>query len=216
MSYNPLFPPPTISPKNSAPQILPNFAQYAAIFSSNSGTITYNHWPFNDPNQGKHAAVILQTQAAAPGVNTSLAALFGMNVGLQSGVQPMLQAQIQKFLPTDYDSTNAQNTPMQLTYNQVTISAPPFIGDTQFQSFLPGGYVFYFGKTTTANMVITVTPTPVKLLMAQAFASALINKQGTSGVDVYTTLSVNTNMFTITSQLAVPGTIFFWMAIGLN
>lgn len=143
------------SPALDVTQIQTNFSQFGTIFSA-------NHTAMNDVNQGDHEAVIIKNQATDPGVTQNLAILYCKNATSQAGTQPQLFAQIPKFLPNQNDSNNAANTPVQLTYNQVNTAGPVF------QSFLPGGYLLYFGSVASIASPITLTPSPTQILVAIA------------------------------------------------
>ncbi len=161
MTYNPKIPKATASPKDSASPIQVNFNQYVSIFSRTAGGVIYNHIAFNDIHQGKHAAVLMDKVSNPPGVTQDLSVLFNKNAISNAGTQPQLFAQIPKFLPTKNDTTKADNAAMQLTYNQVNTAGP-----TQFQSFLIGKYLIYFGSSSS-GVTVTLTPTPTKILMVQ-------------------------------------------------
>jgi hypothetical protein len=164
MTYDPTIPSPESSPSTSASPTQVNFSQFAAIFSNLVGGINYNHGPMNSSSQGKHAAVIMQSQTTDPGVSQNLDVLYAKNApAATSGPQPQIFLQIPKFLPIPQDTTPAQNLPMQLTYNSVNTTGP------QYQSFLPGGYIMYFG-TISSSGTVTLVPTPTEVLMAQAFS----------------------------------------------
>lgn len=167
MTYNPIVPLSSESPNTSASPIQVNFSKFASIFSSTAAGIIYNHMPMNDFHQGKHAAVIMQNQSGDPGVTGNQTVLYAKNAtAVTGGTQPNLFAQIPKFLPTNLDRTNAANTGMQLTYPTVS-KIPPL-----YQSFLPGGYILYFGSTVVSGgpprtFLITLIPTPSEILCAQ-------------------------------------------------
>lgn len=197
MTYDPQIPLVTKSPNDSASPIQVNFSQFAAIFSNLAGGVTYNHLPFNNTQQGKHGAVLFQNQSADPGITGDLAVLYAKNATSNTSTEPQLFAQIPKFLPTDNDTTNAENTPMQLTFNSVNIAGPVYY------SFLPGGYIFYFGNVTTNNDIeqITLAPIPTELLVMIATPNTVessspnrpikisVNKISNSIFNVYTTFA---------------------------
>jgi hypothetical protein len=204
-------PEPTPSPKLDASNIQGNFATWATTFS-------VNHVAMNDANQGKHNAIIMQNQASDPGVNNNYVVLFPKNVTNNLGTQSQLFVQVPKFLPTQFDSTTAINSSMQLTYNQVNTSGPIY------QSFLAGGYVIYFGSSTGSaasspiSITITVSPSPTKLLTAFATSNNMTTN-GTS-IPIPTSINIlNSTQFTINSApssgVNYPFTYSFtWMAIG--
>jgi hypothetical protein len=166
MTYNPNFPPPTTSPELSPVQIQTNYAQFATAFSYTIGGVVYNHMPLNDFNQGKHASVLMQNQSGDPGVINNYTVLYSRNATSAATPlgQPQLFSQIPKFLPVPIELGDIPNFPQQMTYNTVNT-----IGPDQYQSFLPGGYILYFGSTNPIS-VITLSPTPTKILMVQAVA----------------------------------------------
>ncbi len=164
MTYDPQIPLVTESPKTSASPIQVNFSQFAAIFSKLIGGVTYNHMPFNNTQQGKHAAVMMQNQTLDPEVTEDMSVLYSKNATSNISTEPQLFVKIPKFLPTNLDATDAANIPMQLTYNSVGLSGPIYY------SFLPGGYLIYFGNVTTASSphLVTLSPIPSQILVAMA------------------------------------------------
>ncbi len=212
MSYNPNTPSSQSSPKSSVSGIQTNFSQFAGIFSSTSGGVIYNHIPLNNFNQGKHAAVLMQNQGFDFGIGKtqSLAILYSKNAppAATGGTQPQLFVQIPKFLPTELDTTKFNNPGMQLTYNTVNTSGPIY------QSFLPGGYIFYFGSTTTIGTPIVLSPIPTNILCVQAIP------QGTSTVGGQTNVPYDVGVVVmqpgtiqINSTRAPGGAKFLWLAI---
>jgi hypothetical protein len=205
MSYSPNIPEAEASPQNSASPIQQNFSSYAAAFSVLTGGVYYNHMPINDQNGGKHAAILLDNQSSAPGVTQDLDVLFSMNAISAASTQPQLFVQIPQFLPTPIDTSIAPNTPMQLTYNSVNTSGP------QYQSFLPGGYLLYFGLISSLSglgTTITLSPTPTKILMVQSFAAAL---DGGAAPAPWVTIA-QPGMFTVFSTIGLAKP-FYYMAI---
>src|SRR6186713_2669478 len=132
MTFSPTTPQSQPSPAATQAQIQTNFAEYARIFA-------LNHSAVNTSNQGDHEGVILTRQTVDPGVTEDLEAVYCKDATSKAGTQPQLFAKIKKFLPNSKDTQNAPNIPMQLTYNAVNVAGP------QYQSFLPGGYLLYFG-----------------------------------------------------------------------
>lgn len=170
MTYDPQIPLVTESPLTSASPIQVNFDQFAKIFSNLSGMVNYNHMPFNNPHQGKHGAMVFQNQTVDPEVTGDWASLYPKNVTSAAGTEPQLFARIPKFLPTEIDTTDATNSPMQLTYNSVNTSGP------MYYSFLPGGYIWYFGRVilTAANPhTITLSPIHGEIMACFAFPETI-------------------------------------------
>jgi len=110
---------------------------------------------------------LIENSPSDPGVTQDLDILYNKNADSVAGAQPQLFVQIPKFLPTNNDTTNADNIGMQLTYNQVNIAGP------QYQSFLIGGYLIYIGSSLT-GVTVTLTPTPAEILMVQLQDSAAL------------------------------------------
>jgi hypothetical protein len=165
MTYDPTIPRVTDSPTISAPEILIDFTQYAAIFSRTVAGVIYNHVAFNEQHQGKHAAVLMENQTIDPGVTQDLTVLYNKNAISKASTEPQLFAQIPVFLPTENDTTMAANAGMQITYNKVNTAGPVY------QSFLIGGYLIYFGSSLS-SATVTLTPTPTKILMVQVQSSS--------------------------------------------
>ena len=196
------------SPNIDVVQIQTNFAQFASIFSSSSGGVNYNHTALNNPNQGDHESIILTNQSADPGVTLDLAVLYCKNVTNTIGTQPQLFVQIPQFLPTSADTTAAPNTPMQLTYGTVNNSGP------MYQSFLPGGYVLYWGSVTSVTATVTLSPAPSKILTVLATPN---NVSGSGNQNPFTvsTAIQNATTFKIYSNATLSFTIS-WFAIGVQ
>lgn len=199
MTYVPNVPQSQPSPAETQAQIQTNFAQYATIFNE-------NHTALNNSNQGDHEAVILEAQANDPGVTQDLVALYCKNATSKIDTQPQLFAQIKQFLPTSIDTTTAQNTPMQLTYNTVNTSGP------QYQSFVAGGLLVFFGSTTNVPITITLSPSPSVIQIAIAIPTAL--SPTNNFPDTVNTQILSASQFKINSTNALPGDAFFWIAIG--
>ena len=200
MTYSPLIPSPASSPKSSVVSIQTNFAAFASVFSVNSGGVIKNHYPLNDPQQGKHGAVIFD-QIADPSVTLTLASLYAKNTpsGSPPSSQPQLFARIKDFLP------NGQpNTPMQLTYNTVSTSTP-------YQSFMIGGYLIFWATIASAlpgpAYTITLSPAPTALLNVQ------ISSVAGAGISIQ---PVSASSFTInkTTSNITNYPLLSWMAIG--
>lgn len=206
--YSPLVPPSEDSPSIDAVKIQTNFDQFAAIFNRLVGAVNYNHTAFNDPHQGKHGAIIIQNRVGDPGVIDDLAILYSKDAAAATGgPQPQLFAQILKFLPTNLDTRDAPNIGMQLTYNTVNTAGPIY------QSFLPGGYIIYFGSITGANAPATITlvPTPTKTLMAQAFPTTTQSVNGPPD-RVFASITQPDKVI-VNSSTASPADVFLWLAI---
>jgi len=204
MSYNPLIPEPTESPYTSASPIQVNFAQFASIFSNPLGGVTYNHVALNNPNQGKHAAVLMQNQSVDPPVINTLDVIYPKNATSKVSTEPQLFLKIPEFLPIPQDGNKPGNLPMQLTYNSVGTAGPIYY------SFLPGGYLLYFGSVTALGF-ITLSPVPTTILMAIAIPNNI-----TAGLPntVSTEIAANNTGFTIYSN-AVGVFSFTWMAVAV-
>jgi hypothetical protein len=186
MTFSPTTPQSQPSPAATQAQIQTNFAEYARIFA-------LNHSAINSSNQGDHEDVILTSQTVDPGVTEDLVVLYCKNATSLSGMQPQLFAQIKKFLPNAADTQNAPNTPMQLTFNVVNTAGP------QYQSFLPGGYLLYFGVdsgVTVPNVAIADTiilsPAPTQILLA----IAIPNTMTTIGTPIPFTVATAVNTVT--------------------
>lgn len=158
MTYSITTPQGSISPADQVGQVQTNFSVYNTVFSE-------NHVGLNASNQGKHSTVIIENRASDPGVTESFVVLYNKNA--ISGVspapgQPQLFCQIPQFLPN-----NIPNTGMQLTYNTVGLSGPIYY------SFLPGGFLFYFGVVSDITLPIVLSPVPTRLIMASATSNVL-------------------------------------------
>lgn len=199
MTYVPNSPQALPSPAATQAQIQTNFAQFALKF-------LVNHSAMNSSSQGDHEAVVMQNQTADPGVTQDLVALFAKNALSQAGTQPQLFAQIKQFLPIPEDPVAAPNLGMQVTYNTVNT-----VGPNQFQSFLIGGYILYFG-TVTAVGTVTLVPAPTEIIIAIAQP----NNMTTVGTPIPNTVStnvLNNSQFQILSSTASGAYSFTWLAI---
>jgi len=185
------------SPALDAPIIKTNFSTYATIFGK-------NHVAMNGFNQGDHTTVIFENQSSDPGVNTDLVAIYNKDAPAKTGgPQPQIFYRIPKFLPND-----SKNVPIQLTYNTVNVAGP------QFQSFLPGGYVLYWGTTSNIAIPITLSPAPTKILFAVASTTTV----PVLGIPVGTSITLsttNTSQFTISSFNAIGAYTILWWAIAI-
>ncbi len=203
MTYDPTIPKGTQSPANSQAAFQTNFAQYATIFAK-------NHSALNSSHQGDHEAVIFEKQTSDPGVTEDLAALYCKDATSALGTTLQIFAQIKKFLPTGLDTTVAPNTPMQLTYGSVNTAGPVF------QSFLPGGFLFYCGSGSAATSPVTVTllPAGTKILVAIAIPTD-VTTSGTPVPIKYSVNVLNSTQFNIYFDFSAhPANIpYNWMAI---
>jgi hypothetical protein len=211
MTYSPNIPEPSSSPKSSVTSIQTNYSQFSSVFSNISGGVTYNHMPLNDFNQGKHAAVLMQQQTKDLGIpqTQSLTVLYAKAAPAATGNnQPQLFLQIPTFLPTDLDTTKSRNIGMQLTYNSVNTSGP------QYQSFLVGGYILYFGSTTNIAANIVLSPIPTKILCVQAIpqGTSTVGGQANTPYDVGVVVT-QPKTIKINSTRAPGGASFLWLAI---
>ena len=199
MTYDPNTPQSQPSPADTQAQIQTNFAQWAAKFLK-------NHTAMNKNSQGDHEAIILENQVDDPGVTQDLVTMFNKNASSFAGIQPQLFTQIKKFLPTLADPRDAPNIGIQQTYNTVNT-----VGPTQFQSFLPNGYLLYFGTTSSVG-TITLSPAPTIILCAVAIPNNLT----TSGTPIPNTVStnpLNNFQFDILSSTATGVYSFTWLVI---
>jgi len=187
MTYSPITPQSQPSPAATQSQIQTNFATFATIFA-------LNHTALNKKNQGDHENVIFEKLAADPGVIGDFVSLYAKNAVAKSGTQPQLFAQIKKFLPTSNDPTNADNLGMQLTQSVVNT-----VGPNQFQSFLPGNFMLYFG-TVTANGTVTLSPAPTTIhavlaipnnitLGIPSLVSVVVNQTTNADFDIFSNAS---------------------------
>ncbi len=212
MTYTLSKPDPGPSPKLDAPLIKGNFSAYAPI-------LAINHVALNQKNQGDHSQIIFEKQPFGPGVVESETVLFNKNASAATGgPQPQLFIKIPKFLPTGNDTSNATNTSMQLTYNTVNVAGP------QYQSFLAGGYIVYFGslsgmtvaKTVTVNLV-TLTTVPTKILMAIAISNTIQSVMPfaplNASTKVLTASTFNVYLQGNNDAVNIPYNLT-WMAIG--
>lgn len=215
MTYDPQIPLVTESPLTSASPIQVNFDQFAKIFSTLAGGLFRNHVPFNNANQGQHGAMIFQKQTADLGVTQDLDVLYAKDYVGQVSTEPQLYAQIPKFLPTSLDTTNAPNTPMQLTYNSVGMAGP------LYYSFMPGGYLVYFGMVIGTNLTsysLIMSPTPKSLLIAIANPNTVETNSFHRPMKISTDITSNTTFFVNSTVGTSPSPAlysFTWFAIGI-
>jgi hypothetical protein len=203
MTYSFVKPDAGPSPKDDVVQIRTNFSQFATIFNG-------NHTALNASNAGDHEPVVFTLQSADPGVTQDLDVLYCKNASSQAGTQPQLFVQIPDFLPNHNDPTVTKNDPMQLTYNSVNTAGPVY------QSFLPGGYLLFFGSTSNIAVNITLSPAPTKILVAIATPNTMTTV-GTPRPFFVSTQIVSNSTFKINSSLNIGGPViaysFGWVAI---
>ena len=194
MTYSPTIPTDLPPPNIAVDSLRTNFAQYATNFK-------VNHVALNDSNQGKHANIILENQTIDPGVIGTYDAVYTKSVTSASSTSQQLFLQVPQFLP------NAQpNLPMQLTFNSVNIAGP------QYQTFLPGGYIMYFGKVSAVPVTITLVPAPTKIVCAIANPNNFTSVGTAIPFDVSTNV-ISASQFTIKSLAASGVYTFTWIAI---
>lgn len=204
MTYAPTIPQGLPSPFSQVTQVQNNFADYATKFA-------VNHTALNATNQGAHEGVILTSQGVVdPDVTQDLVAFYCRDAISQLGTEPQLFFKIPKFLPTALDTTNAPNAAIQLTYNTVNTVGPIF------QSFLPAGYLLFFGTVTDITINITLVPAPRQIIIAIANPNTMTTAGNPIPFDVSTQILSN-DTFKINSNLNFGGPVipysFTWMAI---
>lgn len=200
MTYNPNIPLPDPSPANQVTAVQTNFSQLAAIFSATVAGIKYNHTAFNDFNQGDHEAILLQSQSNDPGVTQNLDVVYCKNIASASSTQPQIFVQIPAFLP------GVANESMQLTFNTVNNSG------TTYQSFLAGGYLIFFGKSTVKNINITLSPTPSTILTAISNSNTMTSVGSPIPFDAEISIA-QPNTIDLRSNLATGVFSFTWIVI---
>lgn len=201
MTFDPTIPQDLPPPTVIVDQIRTNFAQYATVFDN-------NHVALNDSQQGKHTNVILQEQLSNPIVSGNFDSLFGKSVTTTSSTSQELFVTIPQFLPVD-----KLNIPMQLTFNSVNTAGP------QYQAFLAGGYIIYWGTVASANptvnATITLSPVPSKIVCVIPNPTKLGGVGvTTAAIKVYSTLSTsNPAQFTINATFPGGTGDIKWLAI---
>lgn len=187
------FPP----PREIVGQIRTNFAQYATVFGN-------NHMPLNSSTQGKHSNVILQQRGSDPEVEGGLDSLYGKSVTSASSTSDEVFVRIPQFLPNQQP-----NTPMQLTFNSVNVTGPD-----QYQSFLAGGYIIYFGQSSNIAVPITLVPTPSEIICVVANPTQFTTSGTPIPLDVQATV-FQPNQIVLTSNTAATNSPynFKWVAI---
>jgi hypothetical protein len=197
MTYDPTSPNAQQSPRDQTTQVRTNFSEFQNVFNN-------NHTNINTLKQGDHEAIIFKKQTLDRGVTNTLDVVYAKDAASQAGTQPQLFLQIPKFLPKFPDTTDAPNTPMQLTYNMVNTAGPVY------QSFLAGGYLIYFGMVSSIVAPITLSPAPTKILAAIAYCNVAI--PGSNAPFNISTVVLNNSQFQIFSN--VPGIFTItWLAI---
>ncbi len=185
-------PDPGPSPTLDASKIQTNFSQYGTIFAT-------NHKGMNSSDAGNHTSVIMEKQATDPVVDENMAVVYSKDTNSVAGTQPQLFVRIPQFLPNDMP-----NDPMQLTYNTVNTAGPVY------QSFLPGGYLLFFGMTNNIAVPITLSPVPSELLIAIATPNIL---SGANILKVSTDI-ISASSFQIYSTGGLPADPYSFIAIG--
>lgn len=214
MNYNQLKPDPGPSPALDAPTIQGNFEYYGNLLSD-------NHIAMNEQFQGNHSDIIFESQLKDPGVTTNLTVLYSKLASSQSGSQPELFVQIPTFLPTALDTTPSaisKNTPMRLSYSSVGTAGPIFY------SFLPGGYVIYWGtaslsvpKNSTASTTVTISPIASRILIAIAVPITQVAFALPNSLPLATNVNNNSSFTIYVNGNSTNATITYdllWFAIG--
>lgn len=200
MTYNPSQPEDLPPPSVAVDTIRNNFSSYADVFDN-------NHIAMNASNQGKHNQVILQQQLIDPTINSNFADLFSKIISAQSGMSQELHAMIPKFL-----SNNKPNTPQQLTFNVVNTTGPD-----QYQSFIAGGYIIYFGKVTQTGIAIaipiTLSPVPTEIVCAIANSTTVISSSTFFYAPVAVNVVSNSQFNVNPSTNAGAPRDFYWVCI---
>lgn len=198
MTYSPSYPENTPPPDTGINNVRTNFSSYAGIFDN-------NHVALNANNQGKHTHVILQSQGSDPSVEGSFDTLYVKSVIATSGTFQELFAKIPSFVPLK------PNDPMQLTFNVVNTSGVPY-----YQSFLPGGYIVFFGtipSAVTINVPIVLVPAPSKILCVIPNPTKF-GGVGLTAKPVEMSVTINSNsQFTINSSFPGGTGDIKWLAI---
>ncbi len=95
---------------------------------------------------------------------------------------------------------------MQLTYNTVNTAGPVY------QSFIAGGYIFYFGNVSNIVPTITLSPTPTKIIIAIAQANTMTTAGTPAPFNCSTTVT-QPDKIKINSSIPNSPYSFSWMAI---
>ena len=198
MTYSFIKPDRGPSPLIDVVQIQTNFSVWGTIFA-------INHVGMNAAKQGDHTFVVLENQAAGPPLIGDETILFSKNApAMTGGAQPQLFVKLPVFLPTANDPTPSPSPiAMQLTYNTVNTAGP------QYQSFLPGGYILYFGSVSnvSGSTIVNLSPAPTIVLMAIATADKV--GSGNLPFQVSTKL-ISSFQFNIFTNASTPNTIQYW------
>lgn len=203
MTYNPNEPKDEPPPVIATAQMRTNFAQFQTIFSN-------NHFALNTSNQGKHEKVIFQRQVTEPTITSNYISLYSNNITTASSAEPQLFLKIPKFLPN-----NQINSPTQLTFNAVNIAGPVY------QTFLPGGYIMYFGEVGTVPSTIILNPVCTRIACVVVCANNYFVKFAAKfQIQSWATI-ISPNSFTINADVVtfppVPATVRInWIAIGIQ
>lgn len=192
MTYDPNITQDLPSPAAIVDQIRTNFSEYADAFDN-------NHSAINSSNQGKHINVMLQRQAADPVIDGDFADIYSKLVNAFFGLSQQVFAKVPQFLPNAFP-----NDPMQLTFNTVNTAGP------QYQSFMAGGYIVYFGQTTNIAATITLSPAPTEIVCVIANANSVNFAGNPNDVGV---IVINNFQFNITSSGSAIPHFFTWVAI---
>jgi hypothetical protein len=195
MTFDPNSPEDLPPPKIAVDQIRTNFQQYQTAFNA-------NHSALNSSTQGKHTHIIFEEQTNDPEVPGDFDTLYSKSVTSASGTAQQIFARIPQFLPNEFP-----NIPMQLTFDQVNTTGPD-----QYQSFMAGGYLVYFGQTSIVPVTITLVPAPTIILSVIANPTNFTAGPGSIPFDVNVTIN-NASEFTLNSFSATGVYSFKWIAI---
>lgn len=187
-----------VSPFLDVSIIQGNFATFDSVFAA-------NHTPLNDPSQGKHEAIIFEQTPDDPEVIAGSNFLYSQQIENNIGTEPQLLIRVPKFLPDQFNTRNAPNNPMQLTYSQVNTAGPVY------QSFLIGGYVIYFGQTSNITNVINLAPAPSAILSAIASPHNMTSGSTTSVPYNASVTILSNSSFRINSTLNGSGSVVSYL-----
>jgi hypothetical protein len=199
MTYDPTQPKDLPPPATGVQSVKANFSQYATAFGN-------NHVPMNATYEGKHTNVILQQQGSDPINEGGFDSLYIKPIVSNLIPSEELFVRIPQFLPID-----KPNIPMQLTFNIVNVAGP------QYQSFLAGGYIIYWGTIPSAGVVnttITLVPAPSKIVCVIPNPTKFAGIGANPARPVQVAVTVNTaSTFTINSTFPGGTGIIVWLAI---